>query len=117
MASRLPYGATGVDSTNYTFSIIILKMNFFLKNGYKTYKMTVELVSEGASFERFKINAKNNSGKFLILQNNWPLIRGKNLKHKRLNWKVVKGEITNRTALDEDIKILEFCRALAVCKG
>lgn len=83
-------------------------MDFFLKNGYKTYRMTVELVSEDASFERYKIIAKNNPGKFIILQNNRPLIRGKNLKHKRLNWMVVEGEITNRTALEEVIKILEF---------
>jgi hypothetical protein len=83
-------------------------MDFSLKNGSRTYRMAVELVAEDAVMERYKVHARANPTKFIILQNNRPLIRGKNLKHKRIAWKVLEGEIKNRTAYDELIKILEF---------
>lgn len=71
--------------------------------------MTVEVINKTDSIEQYKVSAKANPGNYIILQNNRPMIRERyKLKTKSLTWKVVKGEIKNRTALDEVIKILEF---------
>jgi len=70
--------------------------------------MTVELTYEDKAVERYKVHARNNAGKYIMLQNNRPFLRSKNLKYKRLNWKVLEGEIKNRSALDSVIEIIEF---------
>ena len=83
-------------------------MDFSYKDGSRTYRLTVELIYEDKDVERYKGHARKNPGKYIMLQNNRPFLRSKNLKHKRFNWKVLEGEVTNRSALDKVIEILEF---------
>ena len=83
-------------------------MDFYLQNGYKIYFLTCEKVYEGESVERYKVFSKKNPSHYIILQNNRPLLRKKLLlQTKRLTWKVTEGEITNISAVNEVIKIIE----------
>lgn len=80
-----------------------------LRLGSFYYSMICELIYEGESVERFKIWAKNNPDKFIVLQNNRPLIRKKYLlKTKRITWKVIQGSVTNIKALEDVIAMIEY---------
>ena len=84
-------------------------MDFSLKQGSRFYKMTVEIIQKNESIELYKVYARGNTSNYIILQNNRPMIRERyKLKTKSLTWKVIEGEIKNRRALNEVIKILEF---------
>ena len=83
-------------------------MDFSYKDGSRTYRLTAELIYEDKDVERYKVWARKNTSKYIMLQNNRPFLKSKNLKDKRFNWKVLEGEITNRSALDKVIEILEF---------
>jgi hypothetical protein len=63
--------------------------------------MGCERIEKGKEFEKFRICARNRPYKYIVLQNNRPLIRPKlNLKTKRYSWKVTEGNITSKVALD-----------------
>lgn len=53
--------------------------------------------------EQFRITGRNGS---VVLENNRPLLRGKGLKHFRISWKVVEGEVRVRSALEPFIKAI-----------
>jgi hypothetical protein len=83
-------------------------MDFTLQQGFTNYRMTVELIYTGDTVERYKVHARNNPDKYIILQNNRPLLRKKYfLQTKKLTWKCTEGTINNVTALNEVIKIIE----------
>jgi hypothetical protein len=83
-------------------------MDFSLKQGSRNYKMTVELIHTGDSIERYKVQARDNPAKYIILENNRPLIRKRYLlQTKKLVWKVKEGNVGNITALNEVIRIIE----------
>jgi hypothetical protein len=49
-----------------------------------------------------------NPDKYLILENNEPLIRVKlQLKHRRIDWKLIEGPQMNKSTLDRIIREIE----------
>lgn len=89
------------DSNNYSFPIII-------KSGSRRYHLIVVQIYIGDTVERYKIMPKNNPDKYIVLENNRPLIRKKYLlKKKALTWKVKIGQPHNSYALNDLIAQIE----------
>lgn len=71
--------------------------------------MIVEQIYIGESIERYKIMARDNPDKYIVLENNRPLLRKKYLlKKKALSWKVKIGSPTNTYALNDLISQIEY---------
>jgi hypothetical protein len=70
--------------------------------------MNVELIETGKGFERYRITPKGNPDRYIIIQNNKPLIRGKlGLKHKPLTWTLKEGEVKDQRNYEKMIKEIE----------
>ena len=79
-----------------------------LKQGSRVFHMYCERIEQGHSFEKFMIWPRDNPRKWIVLQNNRPLVRNKhNLKSKRYSWKIIEGEIKNQSAFEETTAIIE----------
>lgn len=63
----------------------------------------IDLVHADQTRERFRISGRNRS---VVLENNRPLLRSKGLKHFRLKWKVVEGDVRVPVALEPFIKAI-----------
>ena len=78
------------------------------KSGSRMFYMTCQRIQEGETTEQYKLWATNNPGKYVILQNNRPLLRNKlNLKYKKLAWKVVEGKVQSKHTLEKVIEMIE----------
>lgn len=70
--------------------------------------MIVEQIYVGDTIERYKISARDNPDKYIVLENNRPLIRKKYLlKKKALTWKVRIGQPHNTSVLNDLIAEIE----------
>jgi hypothetical protein len=70
--------------------------------------------------ERFKISAMTNPDKFIILENDRPLIRDQyRLRHKRLHWTVKAGSVRNQFMLSRVTELIEehLEQPLKIIKG
>jgi hypothetical protein len=76
--------------------------------GDKRFRMLVTQVLAGPALEQFRIAAPNNPGNYIVLQSNRPLLRGRGLRHRRINWKVLSGNVYNQSALRKTIAQLEL---------
>jgi hypothetical protein len=76
--------------------------------GDKRFRMQVTQVLAGPALEHFRIAAPNNPGKQILLQSNRPLLRGRGLRHRRIDWKVVSGKVLNESALRKTIQQIEL---------
>ena len=80
-----------------------------LKFGSRVYRMGCERIEKGKEFETFRVYARHDPNRKVLLQNNRPLLPDKlNLKNKRYTWKVLEGEIKNQNALDKTIEVIEW---------
>ena len=60
------------------------------------------------TIEQYKIWSQRKPEKFIIVQNDRPLIRDKyGLKTKKINWRVIEGRITNQKTLKDVIEMIE----------
>jgi hypothetical protein len=84
-----------------------LKFPLVISTGSAKYRLTVERIHLDKTFEQFKIYPDKDTSKFIVLQSNRPMIRGKRLKHKAIDWKVLEGEIKYRSSLEQAIKAIE----------
>jgi hypothetical protein len=65
----------------------------------------VERFEETNSFEKCRIIAGNKS---FVIQSNRPLLRGKGLKYRRIDWKVTEGGFNNSYMLQNIIAAIEI---------
>ena len=72
-----------------------------IKDGYKNHKLLVEHISINSHKERFKISGRD---KFIVLESNRPLFRGKGLKYRKPDWKLVEGEVKYTGGLLDQVK-------------
>jgi hypothetical protein len=86
--------ATGKLSENWQFSV-------YVDNRY--YRLIAELIYRSDQVERIRVSGRDRS---IVLQNNRPLFRGRGLKHRRPNWKLIEGTGSNAHALDRIISAL-----------
>ncbi len=66
--------------------------------------LNANVIYSSDQIERIKIIGKNRS---IVLQNNRPLLLSRGLKSKRIDWKLVEGELHNSYVLKAIIKKLE----------
>ena len=79
-----------------------------ISQGYKKFHMVWQLIQKDQKCERYKITPRDNPDKFMIIENNRPLIRGfYRLKKRRIDWKVVEGPTINNKTLEQIIKAIE----------
>lgn len=66
--------------------------------------LKANIIYTSDQIERIKIIGKNRS---IVLQNNRPLLQARGLKSKRIDWKLVEGELHNSYVLQAIINKLE----------
>jgi hypothetical protein len=76
--------------------------------GYKRFHLKWEQIHQDQRCRRIKVYPVANPDKYLILENNEPLIRVKlQLKHRRIDWKLIEGPQMNKSTLDRIIREIE----------
>jgi hypothetical protein len=66
--------------------------------------LKANVIYRSDQIERIQIIGKNRS---IVLQNNRPLLQSRGLKSKRIDWKLVEGELHNSYVLQAIINKLE----------
>lgn len=72
-----------------------------IERRHRYYRIDLEHADQAR--EQFRISGRN---RYVVLENNRPLLRGKGLKHFRISWKVVEGEVRIPGALEPFIKAI-----------
>jgi hypothetical protein len=86
----------------------LMQFHLSISNGTLTYHLHIEKISSCTSFETFKVTPKQNPDKYIIIQNNRPLLRIKyKLKTKPLNWVLLEGTVNNQRNYEKLIKSIE----------
>jgi hypothetical protein len=83
-------------------------MHIIINQGYKRYIMSVELILKEDVCEQYKVYAAENPNKYLLLENNRPLIRERyKLKKRRIDWKQIAGKTVSVKTREEIIRKIE----------
>ena len=75
-----------------------------IKYDQQYIRLNANIIYTSDQIERIKITGKN---RCIVLQNNRPLLRARGLKSKRIDWKLVEGELHNSYVLQAIINKLE----------
>jgi hypothetical protein len=86
----------------YYFSSVVFYIT--IKHNGRTIRLKVERLEETAVFDKYRVTARNTT---FILQSNKPLLRGKGLKYKKIDWKVIEGGISRNYVLEKIIEAIE----------
>lgn len=81
-----------------------MEWHFIIRFDQKDLHLKAERVYLSEQVERIKVIGKNRS---ILLQSNRPLLRLKGLKNKRLDWKLIEGQMNNSHVLQAIIAKLE----------
>lgn len=81
-----------------------MEWHFIIRFDQKDLHLKAERIYLSEQVERIKVMGKNRS---IVLQSNRPLLRLKGLKNKRLDWKLVEGQMNNSHVLQAIILKLE----------
>jgi hypothetical protein len=84
-----------------------MKFPILLKTGSFRYHLICQLIQKDQKKEQYRIYPKNNPGKFLTIENNRPLIRGRYSKTRRIDWKLTEGRSLKPSVLDRLINIIQ----------
>lgn len=77
---------------------------FSIRFDQQNIQLKADMIYRSNQIERIRVIGKNRS---IILQNNRPLLQLKGLKLKRIDWKLVEGELHNSHVLQSIIYKLE----------
>lgn len=77
---------------------------FNIRFDQRDIHLKAEWVYQSTQIERIEVIGKNRT---ILLQNNRPLLISKGLKSKRIDWKLVEGEMHNSHLLQSIIHKLE----------
>lgn len=81
-----------------------MEWHFIIRFDQKDVHLKAERIYLSEQVERIKVMGKNRS---IVLQSNRPLLRIKGLKNKRLDWKLIEGQMNNSHVLQAIILKLE----------
>ncbi len=81
-----------------------MEWHFIIRFDQKDLHLKAERIYLSEQVERFKVMGRNRS---IVLQSNRPLLRLKGLKNKRLDWKLMEGQMNNSHVLQAIILKLE----------
>lgn len=69
----------------------------------KYIRLQVDRIYVSEQIEKFEVRARN---KTLTIQSNRPLLRGKGIKHRKPDYKLIAGDIKSSGALEKIIEAL-----------
>ncbi len=75
-----------------------------LNQGNIRYMLSWELLHQDNRCKRIKVWPAKNPDLFIVLENNEPLIRGKGLKKRRIDWKQIEGPTRSQATIDQIVK-------------
>jgi hypothetical protein len=81
-----------------------MEWHFIIRFDQKDLHLKAERIYLSEQVERIKVIGRNRS---IVLQSNRPLLRLKGLKNKRLDWKLIEGQMNNSHVLQAIILKLE----------
>jgi hypothetical protein len=81
-----------------------MEWHFIIRFDQKDLHLKAERIYLSEQVERIKVMGKNRS---IVLQSNRPMLRLKGLKNKRLDWKLIEGQMNNSHVLQAIILKLE----------
>ena len=81
-----------------------MEWHFIIRFDQKDLHLKAERIYLSEQVERIKVMGKNRS---IVLQSNRPLLRIKGFKNKRLDWKLIEGQMNNSHVLQAIILKLE----------
>ncbi len=81
-----------------------MEWQLLIRHDQQYIRLKANVIYQSDQIERIKIIGKNRS---IVLQNNLPLLSARGLKSKRLDWKLVEGEMHNSHVLQSIINKLE----------
>jgi chorismate mutase len=86
------------------FVLLVNEFHYLIRNDGKIIRLIAERIYLSDQVEKYKVTARNKS---LTLQSNRPLMRKKNLRYRRPNWKLIEGQLYNSAVLEKIIDALE----------
>jgi hypothetical protein len=78
-----------------------VKFGITIRVDGRTIRLQVERIYLSGQIERFEVKARN---KTLTIQSNRPLLRGKGIKHRKPDYKLIAGDIKSSGALEKIIE-------------
>ncbi|HQR94060.1 MAG: hypothetical protein B7Y15_14145 [Bacteroidetes bacterium 24-39-8] len=81
-----------------------MEWHFIIRFDQKDLHLKAERIYLSEQVERIKVMGRNRS---IVLQSNRPMLRLKGLKNKRLDWKLIEGQMNNSHVLQAIILKLE----------
>ena len=81
-----------------------MEWRFTIRFDQHDIQLKADMIYRSNQVERIKVIGKN---RCIVLQNNRPLLKSKGLKLKRVDWKLVEGELHNSHVLQTIIQKLE----------
>lgn len=91
-----------------------MKFGISIQVGGRRIRLSVEQIYKSDQIERFEITARNKS---LTIQSNRPLLRGKGVKHRRPNYKLVSGLVEAPGVVSNIIEVLHSYLRMLEKKG
>jgi hypothetical protein len=73
------------------------KFTISIRYGSRDYTFKVQMLVYALGVERFQVIARN---KTLVLESNRPVFRRKGLKHRKPEWTLIAGEVSNSGFLE-----------------
>ncbi len=81
-----------------------MEWRFIIRFDQRNIQLKADMIYQSNQVERIKVTGRNRS---IVLQNNRPLLKSKGLKLKRVDWKLIEGEMHNSHVLQTIIQKLE----------
>ncbi|MEI8073516.1 MAG: hypothetical protein WCH78_02110 [Bacteroidota bacterium] len=81
-----------------------MEWRFTIRFDQRNIQLKADMIYQSNQVERIKVTGRNRS---IVLQNNRPLLKSKGLKLKRVDWKLIEGEMHNSHVLQTIIQKLE----------
>jgi hypothetical protein len=81
-----------------------MEWRFSIRFDQRNIQLKADMIYQSNQVERIKVIGRNRS---IVLQNNRPLLKAKGLKLKRVDWKLIEGEMHNSHVLQTIIQKLE----------
>ncbi len=84
-----------------------MQFPILVKTGTIRYHLICRLWYADKVKEQYRVHPKENPEKYYLIQNNRPFIRGKGLKQRRIDWKLLEGTISNKYIFDQIINLIQ----------
>ena len=88
----------------FSINLACLEFRFIILYDRRAIRFKAVLVASNEQIEHYRIVGRNRS---IVVEGNRPLLRSKGLKHRRIQWKLKEGTMSNSHLFENIIKKLE----------